>query len=88
MKGENNSKMNLSDEQMKKILKNASRKAGVDVNQMKSAAESGKLDDFIGKNLSGEASQKLKSVLSDKNAAEKLLSTPEAKELLRNLLKG
>ncbi len=80
--------MNLSNEQMKKILKNASKKTGVDVNQMKSAAENGKLDDFIGKNLSGEASQKLKSVLSDKNAVEKLLSTPEAKELLKNLLKG
>lgn len=88
MKGENNTKMNLSDEQMKKILKNASKKTGVDVNKMKSAAENGKLDDFIGKNLSDEASQKLKSVLSDKSTAEKLLSTPEAKELLKNLLKG
>lgn len=80
--------MNLNEEQMKKILKNASKKTGVDVNSMKSAAENGKLDDFIGKNLSGEASQKLKSVLSDKSATEKLLSTPEAKELLKNLLKG
>ena len=88
MKGEHNTKMNLSEEQMKKIMKNASKKAGVDVNQMKAAADKGKLDDFIGKNLSGEASQKLKSVLSDKGAAEKLLSTPEAKELLKNLLKG
>lgn len=88
MKGENNLKMNFSDEQMKKIMKNASQKAGVDVNKMKNAAESGKLDDFIGKNLSADASQKLKSVLTDKSAAEKLLSTPEAKELLKNLLKG
>ena len=55
---------------------------------MKNAAESGKLDDFIGKNLSSEASQKLKSVLTDKSATEKLLSTPEAKALLKNLLKG
>lgn len=88
MKGENNRKMNLSDEQMKKLMKNASKKTGVDVSRMKAAAENGKLDDFIGKNLSAEASQKLKSVLSDKGSAEKLLSTPEAKELLKNLLKG
>lgn len=80
--------MNLSDEQMKKILNNASKKTGVDVSQMKSAAENGKLDDFIGKNLSADASKKLKSVLNDKSTAEKLLSTPEAKELLKNLLKG
>ena len=88
MKGENNGKMNLSDEQMNKIMKNASKKTGVDVEKMKSAAKSGKLDDFIGKNLSPDASKKLKSVLTDKSAAEKLLSTPEAKELLKNLLKG
>ena len=87
MKGENNFKMNLSEEQMNKIMKNASKK-GVDVNKMKNAAQNGKLDDFIGKNLSADASKKLKSVLSDKSAAEKLLSTPEAKELLKNLLKG
>lgn len=80
--------MNLSEEQMKKLMKNASKKTGVDVNKMKNAAESGNLDDFIGKNLSSDASQKLKSVLTDKNAAEKLLSSPEAKELLKNLLKG
>ena len=87
MKGENNFKMNLSEEQMNKIMKNASKK-GVDVNKMKNAAQNGKLDDFIGKNLSADASKKLKSVLTDKSAAEKLLSTPEAKELLKNLLKG
>ena len=87
MKGENNGKMNLSEEQMNKIMKNASKK-GVDVNKMKNAAQNGKLDDFIGKNLSADASKKLKSVLTDKSAAEKLLSTPEAKELLKNLLKG
>lgn len=88
MKGEYNGKMNLSEEQMNRIMKNASKKTGVDVNKMKNAAQNGKLDDFIGKNLSADASKKLKSVLSDKSATEKLLSTPEAKELLKNLLKG
>lgn len=79
--------MNISDEQMKKIMKNASEK-GVDVNKVKKAAESGNIEDFIGKNLSPDASKKLKSVLTDKASAERLLSTPEAKELLKNLLKG
>ncbi len=79
--------MNFSDEQMKKIMKNASSK-GVDVNKVKKAAESGNIEDFIGKNLSPDASKKLKSVLTDKASAERLLSTPEAKELLKNLLKG
>lgn len=82
------SQINLNEEQLNKLLKNASKKSGVDVNQIKNAAEKGNLEDFIGKNLSPEASKKLKSVLSDKTAAEKLLSTPEAKEMLKNLLKG
>ncbi len=79
--------MNFSEEQMNRIMKNASKKSGMDMNKVKNAAEQGKLDDFIGRQLSPEASKKLKSVLSDKSSAEKLLSTPEAKELLKNLLK-
>ena len=79
--------MNLNNNDMNKLLRNASKKSGVDINGLKKAADSGNLDDFINKNLSGEASAKLKSVLSDKAQTEKLLSTPQAKELLKNLLK-
>ncbi len=81
------SQMNFNDEQMKKLMKNASKKTGVDLNKMKTAADNGNLDDFIGKNLSPEASKKVKSILSDKSSAEKLLSTPEARELLKKLMK-
>jgi len=72
---------------MNRLMKNASKKAGVDMGKLKQAADSGNLDDFINKNLSGEASAKLKSLLADKAQTEKLLSTPQAKELLKNLLK-
>lgn len=56
---------------------------GIDIEEMKKAAQQGKIDEFINKNLSAEATQKLKSVLSDKEATQKLLSTPQAKELLK-----
>lgn len=79
--------MNINNNDMNRLIKNASKKSGVDINKMKQAADSGKLDDFINKNLSNEASSKLKSVLSNKEQTEKLLSTPQAKELLKNLLK-
>ncbi len=79
--------MNLNNDDINKILKNASKKSGVDINGLKKAADGGRLDDFINKNLSAEASSKLKSVLSDKQQTEKLLSTPQAKELIKNLLK-
>ncbi len=80
--------MDYNKNEMNKIMQNASKKTGVDLNKMKQAADSGNLDDFINQNLSGEASKKLKSVLSSKEQTEKLLSTPQAKELLKNLLKG
>lgn len=79
--------MNLNNNDMNKIMKNASKKSGVDFGKLKQAVDGGNLDDFINKNLSAEASSKLKSVLSDKSQTEKLLSTPQAKELLKNLLK-
>lgn len=69
-----------------KSVQNAAKKANININEFKKAAESGKVDDFINKNMSKEASQKLKNILSDKNATEKLLSTPEAKELLNKLM--
>ena len=54
-----------------------------DVNELKSAAQKGNVDDFINKNLSGDAAKKVKSILADKNAMEKMLSTPEAKALFK-----
>lgn len=80
------SDLNLNGNDVEKLMKNASKKAGVDINELKAAAQSGNMDDFIGKNLSEEAGKKLRSVLSDKSATEKLLNTKEARELLNKLL--
>ena len=71
-----------------KNFKQAAQKANIDINELKKAAENGNVDDFINKNLSKDASNKLKSILSDKAATEKLLSTPQAKELMDKLMKG
>jgi len=57
----------------------------INMNELKNAAENGRVDDFIDKNLSSEAAKKVKQVLSDKNTMEKMLSTPEAKALLKKL---
>lgn len=58
------------------------------INDLKKVADSGNLDDFINKNLSQEAAGKLQNILSDKAATEKLLSTPQAKELMKKLMEG
>lgn len=57
----------------------------INMQELKNAAESGSVDDFIDKNLSNDAAKKVKQVLSDKSAMEIMLSTPEAKALFKKL---
>ena len=57
----------------------------INMNELKQAAESGNVDDFINKNLSSDAAKKVKQVLGDKSTMEKLLSTPEAKALFKKI---
>lgn len=63
-------------------MKNISDK---DINELKKAVNSGNINDFIDKRLTPEQSAKIKRVLSDKNAAEKLLQSPQARELMKKL---
>lgn len=67
-------------------LNNLAKKANINVNELKQYAQNGKIDDFIDKKLSPDASKKLKQVLSDKATTEKLLSSPQAKELLKKFM--
>lgn len=57
-----------------------------DINELKKSVENGTVDDFIDKKLSPQASKKLKEVLADKAATQRLLDTPEAKSLLQKLM--
>lgn len=78
----------MNNNDLNKMMKNAQQKTGIDMQKMKQAADNGKLDDFINKNLSTDATKQLKNVLSNKEAAEKLLSTPQAKKLMKKLMEG
>lgn len=57
-----------------------------DISELKKSVENGTVDDFIDKKLSPQASQKLKEVLADKSATQRLLETPEAKALFQKLM--
>lgn len=81
------SDFNLSNKEVEKLMNQAQKKSGIDIGKMKSAAEKGKLEDFIGQNVSPETGEKLKQILSDKNALKKMLSTKEAHELLKKFKK-
>ena len=68
-------------------MNDLNKKLGFDVNEMKNAAQNGQLDEFVNKN-SQKATKQLKDVLSNKEACEKLLNTPQAKELMKKLNGG
>lgn len=68
-------------------LNNLASKANINIDELKKATENGNVEDYINKNLSSQASAKLKDILNDKSTMEKMLSTPEAKALLDKLMK-
>ncbi len=78
----------MNSDEINRLMSNAKKKTGINIDEMKQAADSGQLDDFINKNLSENASKQLKDILSDKNKTQKLLSTPQAKELMKKLMEG
>lgn len=59
----------------------------IDVDELKKAVQNGNVDSYMSKNLPPDAQRKIKQVLSDKNATEKLLNTPEAKALMQKFTK-
>ena len=71
----------------KENMNELNKKVGFDVSKMKEAADKGKLDEFVNKNLSEKATKQLKDV-SNKEACEKLLNSPQAKELMKKLKEG
>lgn len=75
---------NIDPQKLAEILKNHNlgRNNPQDVEK---AVQSGDLSAFLSK-LSPEQSARLQSVLSDKAATERLLSTPQAKALLQRLI--
>ncbi len=73
----------FNEKEINKMLKNVSGGSKIDAAALKSAAQNGSLNEYIGKTLSPETQKRLKDVLSDKKALEKLLSGKEAKELLK-----
>ncbi len=58
------------------------------INNIKSKKSNDEAQEYLKKNLSAEQNRKLKEILSDKNALEKLLSTPKAQELLKKFTEG
>ena len=71
-------------DQLELLLRQASKQHGVTPQQLKNAAQSGQLDSIISGMNAGDA-DKFRKVLSDPNAANRMLSSPQAQKLLQML---
>ena len=71
--------------ELNKLLQTAAERLGTDPQSLKQKAESGELSQLLSQ-LSPRDSQKMQQVLSDPQAANKLLSTPQAQALLKKFM--
>ena len=74
-----------NNDELQNLLKTAAERLGTQPDQLKQQAENGTLQNMI-KNLNPNDAAKLQQVLSDKDAANRLLSTPQAQILLKKFL--
>lgn len=77
--------LNMNQSQLDMLSKMAKKKTGLDVGEMKQSIQNGTLNQFLDQKMDPAAASQLKQVLTDKGAAEKMLNTPEAKELMKKL---
>ena len=76
-----------SDKISPEMLKEAEKKMGMTPDEIKKAINSGDVSGIM-KNLGKNDAQKVQKVLSNKDSAMKLLSTPQAQALLKKFLGG
>ncbi len=72
----------MNNNQLEMLLKMAAKRLGTSPEQLKQAAQSGEMESIVGKGREGEM---LSKVLSDPQAAQKMLSSTQAQQLLKIL---
>lgn len=76
---------NTNNPNVENLLKSVSDKLGKTPEELKKASETGNVENLLG-SLNPKDAQKIQKILSDKNAANKILSTPQAQSLIKKLL--
>ena len=69
---------------MEKMIQLASSKLGVSPEKLKSTLESGNVEDMLG-SMRKEDADKLKKLIKDPSARDKLLSSPEAAKIIKKM---
>lgn len=75
-----NNNNNLND-----LMDTLSARLGTDPNKIKQAAQQGEMQNLL-KKMNPKQAEQLQKVLSDEQAAKKLLDTPQAKMILKKLM--
>ena len=78
---------NVDNGRLESLLKITADRLGSTPEALKQAAQNGTLSDMLG-NVPGSESAAMQKVLSDPDAAKKLLATPQAQKLLQMLQGG
>ncbi len=76
--------MNLSESQQEALIRSASKKLGVTESQLRSELKNGTFDRLLA-TLPPADAQKLTKALSNPLTASAILSSPQAKELMKKL---
>ncbi len=69
---------------MEKMIELASRKLGISAEKLKSSLKTGNVDDML-VNMRKEDADKLKSVMNNQAVKDKLLNSPEAAKIMKNM---
>lgn len=77
----------MNHEQLEAMLRSAAQRMGTTPDALQRAAQNGDLSSMLGR-LDQNQAAAMEHVLSDPEAAKKLLSTPQAQALLRHLGQG
>lgn len=78
---------NVDSNRLESLLKITADRLGSTPEALKKAAQDGSLADMLG-NVQGSEGAAIQKVLSDPDAAKKLLATPQAQKLLQMLQGG
>ncbi len=77
----------ISREQLDNLANSAGKQLNTSPEELKKAAQTGNLKQVFSQ-LTPSQAQQLQKILSDENAAKKLLATPQAQAILRGLNKN
>lgn len=77
--------MNEQNKDMSNLINTLSKRLGTEPEKLQKAAKTGEVNNLL-KNMDPKQASKLQKVLSDENAAKKLLDTPQAKALMKKLM--